>query len=119
MVALIGSKLPKQPRACSGTKQGVLTMSRVTAADERVERAANFLREDRSGNVTSSLATQLAGFSAAELRDRNLQRRVLRKKSSSPEGIAAAMLSTECVSASEKGVGPTALASTASAASAV
>jgi hypothetical protein len=41
--------------------------------DERVERAAAFLREDRSGKMTSSLAMQFAGFLATELSDRNLQ----------------------------------------------
>ena len=87
--------------------------------DERVERAANFLREDRSGKITSSLAMQFAGFSATELCDRNLQRRVLRKKNSSPEGIAVSIPSLECINANENGISPITLASTASTASTV
>eukprot|EP00978_Attheya_sp_CCMP212_P038871 scaffold197014_cov31-Attheya_sp.AAC.1 len=68
----------------SGTKQETFPLY-VTTMDERVERATAFLREDRSGKMTSSLAMQFAGFLATELSDRNLQRRVLRKNNSPPE----------------------------------
>jgi hypothetical protein len=45
--------------------------------DERVKRAANFLREDRSGKSLPLQRRSLLGFQpATELRDRNLQRRV-------------------------------------------
>jgi hypothetical protein len=55
--------------------------------DARVEMAADFVKMDRSGKMTSSLAMQFAGFSASELCDRNLQRRVLRKRHLSPEAL--------------------------------
>jgi hypothetical protein len=70
--------------------------------DERVERATAFLREDRTDKMTSSLATQLAGFSATEVCDHDLQRRVLRNENSSPEDFSATMPSTEHVKAKSK-----------------
>eukprot|EP00978_Attheya_sp_CCMP212_P010759 scaffold26224_cov63-Attheya_sp.AAC.4 len=86
--------------------------------DERVERAATFLRVvDRSGKMTSSLAMQFAGFSATELCDHNLQRRVFRKKNSSPEGFSVTIPSTEYVKAKKQEICPISLASTASTAS--
>eukprot|EP00978_Attheya_sp_CCMP212_P014405 scaffold36658_cov61-Attheya_sp.AAC.1 len=43
----------------SGTKQETFTLY-IPTMDERVERATTFLREDRSGKMTSSLAMQFA-----------------------------------------------------------
>jgi hypothetical protein len=82
--------------------------------DPRVESAADFLRKDRSGKITSSLAMQYAGFSATEICDRNLQRRVLRKKKSSPEGIAVTIPTTDYIKAKKQEISPITLASTAS-----
>jgi hypothetical protein len=82
--------------------------------EERIECAADFLRKDMSGTFTSSQAMQYAGFSATELRDRNLQRKVLRKKNSSPEVISVAIPSTEHIQAKENEISPMTLASTAS-----
>jgi hypothetical protein len=69
--------------------------------------------------MTSSLAMQFAGFSAKELCDRNLQRRVLRKKNSSPQGFSVTIPSTEYVKANKHEISPITLASTASTASTV
>lgn len=69
--------------------------------------------------MTSSLAMQHAGFSETQICDRNLQRRVLRKKNSSPEGVAVTTPTTEHVEARKQEISPITLASTASTASAV
>jgi hypothetical protein len=103
----------KQTRVFSGTKHETFIVY-ITAMDERVERAAAFLREDRSGKMTSSLAMQFAGFSPTEMSDRNLQRRILRKKNSSPKGFSVTKPSTECIKAKGQEISPISLASTAS-----
>jgi hypothetical protein len=91
----------------------------ITTMDARVEQAADFLRKDKSGKFTSSQAMQHAGFSTTELHDRNLQRRVLRKKKASPEGISVTIPSTEHIKANEKEISPMTLASTSSTAATV
>jgi hypothetical protein len=103
----------KQTRVFSGTKHGMFTLY-ITTMDAKVEIAADFLRKDRSGKITSSLAMQYAGFSETQLCDRNLQRRVLRKKKSSPEGIAVTIPSTEDIKENNQQISPISLASTAS-----
>jgi hypothetical protein len=94
----------------------------ITTMDERVESAAAFLRADRSGKMSSSLAMQFAGFSETEMCNRNLQRRVLRKMKSSPEGLSVTIPSTEYVKGNKQGISSpispiSSLASTASTAS--
>jgi hypothetical protein len=87
--------------------------------DARVESAADFLRKDQSGKMTSSLAMQFAGFSATEQCNRNLQRRVLRKRESSPEAIAVMIPSFGDIQSNNQQISPLTLASIASTASTV
>ena len=107
----------KQTRFFYGTKQETFPLY-ITTMDERVESAAAFLRADRSGKMSSSLAMQFAGFSETEMCNRNLQRRVLRKMKSSPEGFSVTIPSTEYVKGNKQGISspisPISLASTAS-----
>ncbi len=107
----------KQTRFFCGTKQEKFPLY-ITTMDERVESAAAFLRADRSGKMSSSLAMQFAGFSETEMCNRNLQRRVLRKMKSSPEDFSVTIPSTEYVKGNKQGISspisPISLASTAS-----
>ena len=112
----------KQTRVFCGNKQEMFPLY-ITTMDERVESAAAFLRADRSGKMSSSLTMQFAGFSETEMCNRNLQRRVLRKMKSSPEGLSVTIPSTEYVKGNKQGISSPisliSLASTASTASTV
>jgi hypothetical protein len=87
----------------------------ISTMEEKVEKAADFLRKDESGKIASSVAMEFAGFSESERCDRSLQRKVLRKRDSSPEGIAVTTPSIECVEADKQDFSPITAAATASA----